>query len=112
MSVQDRVAHAPLQRAAPDGFFLTTAALVVAVVPLRNPVQRLHVRAGFDCAAHVCEEQIVGTLLLRDRIPHLPQVDDALGEFIPVGRRVKVRKILASLAVALRQPTELAAMHW
>ena len=102
-SVEHGIADPALQGTTPDGFEFAAAALVVAVVPLGHFAHFEGVGPAFDASAHVAEEQLLGTFLFGDGVPHLPEKDDAIGVGIPVSDGVEGRKLLARRAVAGRQ---------
>ena len=106
LSVHDGVADAGLQGASPDGRVLVGAPLVVALEPLREFAEAVEVGSGMHVAAEVGEEEAVGLFLLGDGVVFLPELDEAVVEGAPVGRRVGGGQLAADSAVALWQAAE------
>ena len=96
------VADPALQRAAPEGGGISTTALVVALEPFANLAELYQIGPGADAAAQVGKEEVGRLLLFGDGIVKLPEIDDALVEFLPSFDRAGLRQFPALVALARR----------
>ncbi len=104
-SILHGIANAALQTALPYGRSFR-AALVIGMEPCADLADLGKVGSGMSTCAEVCEIKICRLLFFGDAVVEIPQVEDALVELLPVGRRARGRQLAALLAVALRQAAE------